>query len=129
MKNIADCLTEAMSSFGAESAKISRIASNNSIFVKSVSLVWKDNEAKKLILDHVNAFYVRLDTKPKIGIPLGQEYTVCEVCVDDSLVRSEIDTHRELLSAVLRNEGLNFEELRIISARGDMRKRHPFKEV
>lgn len=127
MKNITDCLDEVMSSMSGEHGKLARIASNNAIFIKAVSSIWKDDEASNLILSHVNAFYVRMDSKAKIGIPLGQEYAVCEVCVDDPLVRSEIDTHREILSAVIQAEGLDFEELRIISARGDMRKRHPFK--
>lgn len=126
MRGISDCMNELFESMGADKAKLSRIADNNLLYKRAVRSIWKDAEASAMILEHTNAFYMREDDRARKGIPLGQSYPVCEVCVDDPLVRSEIDTHKELLAFILRTEGLEFEEMRIISARRGMRNRHPF---
>lgn len=128
LRGISDCMNELFESMGADTAKLSRIADNNLLYKRAIRSIWKDDEAASMILGHTNAFYLREDDRARKGIPLGTSYPVCEVCVDDPLVRSEIDTHKELLAFILRTEGLKFEDMRIISARGDMRKRHPFGE-
>lgn len=128
MKSIAQCMGEMLEELGIDRAKTNRINDNNLLFRKAICSIWKDKEASDLIFSHTNAFYVRKVDTPRIGIPLGTEYYVCEICVDDALVRSEIDTHKELLTFVLRTQGIEFEELRIISAKGNMLKRHPFKQ-
>lgn len=127
MKSIADGMNELLQSMGADIGKLRRINDNNSHYIEAVRSIWKDPEACRMMLDHTNAFYVRMDDKARRGIPLGEEYPVCEVCIDDPLIRSEMDTHKELLAFSLRTNGLSFEELRIIPARGDMRTHHPFR--
>lgn len=117
-----------MESLDADSSKHAQIALNNARYKEAVKAIWKDEEASRLILEHTNAFYVRKDELPKKGFPADEDYIVCEVCVDDALIRSEIDAHRELLEFALRSNGLAFEEFRIIPARHGMRQRHPFAE-
>lgn len=117
-----------MKSLDIDSAKQMQIALNNTRYREAVKSIWKDAEASRLILDHTNAFYVRIDELPKKGFPADKDYVVCEVCIDDALVRSEVDAHRELLEFALRSNGLTFEEFRIIPARHGMRTRHPFAE-
>ena len=128
MKSIADGMRELLASMGADRPKVDRIQDNNAKYAAAVRSIWKDEDAARLILAHTNAFYVRLDDAPRRGIPLGTSYPVCEVCLDDPLVRSEIDLHQELLAFALRTSGLEFETFRTISSKGDMRKRHPFGE-
>lgn len=128
MKSISSYIREYLKTLDADSAKIARIAMNNSIYRKAVESIWKDKQASSLILDETNAFYVRNDERLHKGNPEGKPYIVSEICCGDPLVRSELDTHKELLEFALRTNGLTFEELRIIPARRDMRKRHPFRE-
>lgn len=116
-----------MDSLDADSAKLVQIALNNAKYRDAVKSIWKDVEASQLILDHTNAFYVRVDELPKKGFPADADYVVCEVCVDDALVRSELDAHRELLQFALRSNGLSFEEFRIVPSRHGMKSRHPFR--
>lgn len=116
-----------MDSLDADSAKFVQIALNNAKYRDAVKSIWKDAEASQLILDHTNAFYVRVDELPKKGFPADADYVVCEVCVDDALVRSELDAHRELLQFALRSNGLSFEEFRIVPSRHGMKSRHPFR--
>ncbi len=111
---------------GVDAAKAAKTALNNNAYRQAVKGIWTDAEASKLILDHTNAIYFLEDTRPKKGFPKDRKYIVCEICVDDSMVMSEIDTHRELLQFALRSNGLAFEEVRIVFAKFDMRKRHPF---
>lgn len=115
-----------MESLDVDSAKHMQIALNNSRYREAVKAIWKDEDASKLVLEHTNAFYIRIDEKPHKGFPADEDFVVCEVCIDDALIRSEVDAHRELLEFALRSNGLAFEEFRIIPARHGMRKRHPF---
>lgn len=126
MKSLSNCIEQLMESLDADSAKLLQIAANNAKYKQAVESIWKNAEASGLILAHTNAFYVRVDELPKKGFPADADYVVCEVCVDDALVRSELDAHRELLQFALRSNGLRFEEFRIIPARHGMRSRHPF---
>ena len=115
-----------METLDADSVKLVQIALNNAKYKDAVRSIWKDEDASRLILGHTNAFYVRVDGIPKKGFPKDADYVVCEVCVDDALVRSELDAHRELLQFALRSNGLSFEEFRIIPSRHGMKSRHPF---
>ena len=126
MQNLSDCLEKLLRDLNADAAKFLRIAKNNDAYAEAIRALWPDEKAAQLILDHTNAFYIRNDERPRKGPDKDKPYIVCEVCIDDPLVRSEIDTHRELLQLHLRGAGLSFEELRIIPARRGMKKRHPF---
>lgn len=117
-----------MESLDVDSAKHMQIALNNSRYREAVKAIWKDEDASRLVLEHTNAFYIRIDDKPHKGFPADEDFVVCEVCIDDALIRSEVDAHRELLEFALRSNGLTFEEFRIIPARHGMRQRHPFIE-
>lgn len=128
MKSLSNCIDQLMKSLDADSAKLVQVALNNAKYKESVRAIWKDEDASRLILEHTNAFYVRVDDSPKKGFPSDKSYVVCEACIDDPLVRSELDTHRELLQFALRSNGLTFEEFRIIPSRHGMRNRHPFVE-
>lgn len=126
MQSISKYLDEYLKSMDADFAKLVRIARNNDAYAQAVRTVWTDRAASDLILAHTNAFYVRRDDRPRRGPHKDDPYIVCEICIDDALVRSEIDTHKELLQIVLHQNGLAFDELRLVPARRGMRKRHPF---
>ncbi len=127
VQSISEYLQRYLSELDGDVAKFVRIARNNDIYLQSVLTIWTSKEAARLILDHTNAFYVRRDDRPRKGPDKDKPYIVCEICIDDPLVRSELDTHRELLQIVLFQNGLSFDELKLIPARQGMRKRHPFK--
>lgn len=126
MQSISKYLDEYLKSMDADFAKLVRIARNNDAYAQAVKTVWADHAASDLILAHTNAFYVRRDDRPRRGPHKDDPYIVCEICIDDALVRSEIDTHKELLQIVLHQNGLAFDELRLVPARRGMKKRHPF---
>lgn len=127
MQTLSSCIDSILKNLDADQAKLARAAKNNAIFMDAVRAVWKDEMAHRLILAHVNAFYIRKDETPKKGIYKDKPYIICEVCIDDPTVRADIDTHRELLQLALRQRGMDFEELRIIAAKRGMKKRHPFR--
>ncbi len=126
MLRISHCIDDLIQSLGADESKMVRIALNNRKYKDAVLSIWKDEEASSFILDHTNAFYIRNDTTPRHGVKPDEAYIICEICIDDPLVRSELDTHKELLQFALRSQGLSFEELHIKPARRGMKSRHPF---
>ncbi len=126
MKSLSNCISQLLNSLDADSAKLARIAANNNRYRDAVRGIWKDADASSMILMHTNAFYVRRDEAPHKGATEANPYIICEVCVDDPLIRSELDTHKELLQFALRSNGLSFDELKIKPARRGMKDRHPF---
>ena len=128
LKSLSNCIEQLLDSLDADSAKLAQIAINNSRYKEAVKSIWKDEDASRMILEHTNAFYIRKDELPKKGFSEADDYVVCEVCIDDALIRSEVDAHRELLQFALRSNGLSFEEFRIIASKHGMRKRHPFSQ-
>lgn len=127
MKPLSYELNKYIASLNGDLKKYFVAAQNNAAYVEAVCLVWS-NDAARLILDHTNAFYIRRDETPKKGPNKDKPYYICEICADDSLVRSELKTHIEILSAVLKSNGMRFEEIKIIPAKFGMKDRHPFLE-
>lgn len=115
-----------MKAYGMDASEIMNASKRNFAYKTAVAHVWKNKDASELILAHTNAFYVREDTAPKKGSYKDRKYILCEICIDDPTVRSEVDNLRGPLELALRANGLSFDELRIIPARRGMRKRHPF---
>lgn len=127
MQSLSKYLDDCFKELDGDASRFLRIAKNNDAYVEAVRTVWPDEDAARLILDHTNAFYVRRDERPRIGPGKDRPYILCEICIDDALIRSELDTHKELLAMVLHQKGLSFNELRLIPARHGMRKKHPFR--
>lgn len=129
MIKLSTAINDYLKSVDADVAKGMRIAKNNNAFVNAVRHVWTDKDISSFILCHTNAFYVREDTSPRKGSAKDEPYIVYEVCIDDPSVRSAVDMKREHLRLALVAEGLELNEFRIIPARWNMRKRHPFKDI
>ncbi len=121
-------LSRIINSLDGDAAKFMSIALNNERYREAVHAIWPDVAAARLILEGTNGFYVREDTAPRKGPDKDTPYMVCVVCASDALIRSELDTHRELLHLKLRQLGIESEELRIVPARRGMKARHPFRE-
>lgn len=125
MQSLQSLLVRATEELGGEPAKFSVIARNNLAYKSAIKKVWKDSTSSQLILQHTNAFYVKKDERLKKKGQNEPAY-VAEVVIDDPVIRSEIDTHREMIFCHLRIYGLNIDELTIKPAKGNMRKRQPF---
>lgn len=128
MKSLSSSIESYIKALCPDADKLISSTRRNGSYIEAVKRVWKNPEASKLILDHTNAFYVRADDRPKKGIYKDKPYIICEICIDDPAIRSEVDVRRELLMLALRECGLTFEELHIKPARRSMRERHPFRE-
>lgn len=126
MPRLSTELKKVIGNLDGDAAKFFKIAQNNERYKQAVRDIWLDDAPVELILAHTNAFYVRKDETPRKGPDKDKPYIVCEICADDPLVRSELDTHRELLQLALKKQGMDFEEIRIIPARRGMKNRHPF---
>ncbi len=126
MKKLSQAIGAFIEASGHDAKGIMNASARNLAYKNAVGHVWKRSEAAQMVLDHTNAFYVREDTTPRKGPDKDKKYIVCEICIDDPTVRSEVDNMRYLLELSLRSNGLTFNELRIIPARRGMRKRHPF---
>lgn len=137
MKKLSSCIDEFLMSLDIDERKIAQAAFNKQTYKNAVLNIWKDRSASKLILDSTNAFYIRRDdaTKVKSSYKEGERVdgsrtgdVVCEIYLDDSMVLSELNAHREILCFALRSNNLTFDEMRLIHSRGSMRNRHPFKD-
>lgn len=128
MGSLAYEIVSLMQGLGDDANKYLSIASNKAKFKEVVLEIWKDPSAHDLILSHINAFYVRKDERPKKGPAKDEVCYICEICSDDSLIRSELDTHRELIALGLRKRGIEFEDLYIKPSRRGMKDKHPFRQ-
>lgn len=128
VKDLSKSLANLVTSLGGEDAGIANVMSNNAAYAAAVRDLWPVASASRLILDHTNAFYVRKDERPRKGANKDEPRILCEVCLDEPLIRSEMDARKEMLSLALKERGLAFDEIRIIPARRGMRQRHPFRE-
>lgn len=126
MQELSKLVAKLIAELGGDVSQYATIAKNNIAYKSAVKKIWKEQSVVNLILEHTNAFYIREDKTPKKGPDKDKPYIICDIVLDDGLVRSEIDTHRELLAAHLLSSGLRFEEINIIPAKGSMRERHPF---
>lgn len=121
-------LTNYLSLANPEIAKKLSIARNNAALERAVKYVWRENEwAAHFVLAHVNAFYVRKDEKPARKKYRDTDWIICTICVDDGMVRADLDARQELLKLALKGEGIHLDELRLLPSKFDMKKRHPFQ--
>lgn len=128
MKKLSSSIESYIRALCPDADKLIASTKRNAIYVEGICTVWKDELAAKMILEHTNAFYIREDDRPKKGMFKDRPYILCEICIDDPAIRSEVDTRRELLTLALKKSGLSFDELIIKPARRGMRDRHPFKD-
>lgn len=128
MKKLSSSIESYIRALCPDADKLIASTKRNAIYVEGIRTVWKDELAAKMILEHTNAFYIREDDRPKKGMYKDRPYILCEICIDDPAIRSEVDTRRELLTLALKKSGLSFDELIIKPARRGMRDRHPFKD-
>ena len=126
MQTIQTLLAKATEDLGGKPAKFATMAKNNMVYKSAIKKVWHDAASWQLILQHTNAFYVRKDERPKKGNAKFKQAHMAEVVIDDPVIRSEIDTHREMIFCHMKLLGLDIDELRIMPAKGNMRNRHPF---
>ncbi|MDO4290682.1 MAG: hypothetical protein Q4C41_05580 [Eggerthellaceae bacterium] len=126
--SLADGLHDFYRSVDPDGRKALKASRNLEAYKRAVVLrTWRDNpECAKLVLDHTNAFYVRKDDAPRKGADKDTPYILCEICIDDPLVRSEVNFRQEMLRLDLAYEGLHFDELRIKPSKFGMKDRHPF---
>ncbi len=128
MKKLSSSIESYIRALCPDADKLIASTKRNANYVEGIRTVWKDELAAKMILEHTNAFYIREDDRPKKGMFKDRPYILCEICIDDPAIRSEVDTRRELLTLALKKSGLSFDELIIKPARRGMRDRHPFKD-
>lgn len=121
-------LTHYFSQSNPEIAKKLSVAQNYAAFEKAVKYVWRENEwAAHFVLAHVNAFYVTKEDKPVRKKYRDSTWIIGTICVDDGMVRADLDARQELLKLALMSEGIHFDELRLLPSKFDMKKRHPFQ--
>ena len=126
MQPLSKLITKQIGELGGNPALFASITKNNTNYKSAIKKIWRDKRTSEFILSHTNAFYIRKDTRPKKGKDKDKDHYLAEIVIDDAVVRSEVDTHREMIFAHLLNAGVNIEEIKIIPAKGNMRKRHPF---
>lgn len=124
LTSISTLALNLISDLGGDTKMLASISRNNLAYKSAIRQVWPDKASSDLIIQHTNAIYLRQDTRPKKGEYKNKPYYLFEIVVDSALIRSEIDTHRELIACHLLNLGINFQEIRIIPAKGNMRNRH-----
>ncbi len=107
--------------------KLTSALEYNRAYIAAVKKIWKSSDAQNLILEHTNAFYIRKDDRLRIGVDKDKDRILCDIYSDDALIRSELDTHRELFKLTLNKNGYMIDEVRIFPSKRGMLKRHPFR--
>ncbi len=119
-----------LNELSADAGRMMRIERMRQAFARAVRKLWAGNPAAvRLILQHINAVYVREDARPRKGPDKHKPYYVCEVYSDDSTVRAELDNWRQLLKLALIEQGITFDEMRIFPSKFGMKERHPFEKL
>lgn len=126
MQKLSRLLNKAIEDLGGNPALFATINKNNLIYKNAVEIIWSDKKTSQFILNHTNAVYIIKDKRLKRGPDKHKDHYIAEIVIDDAVVRSEIDTHREMLFFHMLTGGSKFEEIKIIPAKGNMRRRHPF---
>lgn len=139
MRKIGDGLTRYIAGISGRDETASRAlrrARVHRLWEETVHAVFK--EAASLVLDHTNAVYVmsaekgnavrRFDRPASDTQGFASAGNVLVVCLDDSMVRSELDNRQELVKMKFREKGEPVEALKIVPSIRDMKQRHPFRK-
>lgn len=130
MPSLAKGMQGFLASLGPEAAKMMRVQQIKDRYRAAVERTWADSsEAARLVLAHTNGMYVQKDERPRTGPDKHRDRIIFGVYLDDAVVRTEFDARQQMLAFALRQEGMSFDELRILPARGDMRHRRAFPDV
>lgn len=139
MRKIGDGLTRYIAGISGRDETASRAlrrARVHRLWEETVHAVFK--EAAHLVLDHTNAVYImsaekgnavrRFDRPASDTQGFASTGNVLVVCLDDSMVRSELDNRQELVKMKFREKGEPVEVLKIVPSIRDMKQRHPFRK-
>lgn len=138
MRRIGDGLTRYIAGISGHDEAASRAlrrATVHRLWEETVAAVFR--EAAPLVLDHTNAVYImsaekgnavrRFDRPASDVQGCAATGNVLVVCLDDSMVRSELDNRQELVKMKFREKGEPVEALKIVPSIRDMKQRHPFR--
>ena len=129
MERLSALSKQFLGSLGPEAAKMMRIQQIKERYRVAVKRTWRDNPAAAdWVLAHTNGMYVAKDERLRTGPDKHKDRIIFGVYLDDPVVRTEFDARQQLLAFALRQEGMGFDELRILPAKWDMRQRHAFPE-
>lgn len=129
MESLSTLSKQFLGSLGPEAAKMMRIQQIKERYRVAVKRTWRDNPAAAdLVLAHTNGMYVTKDDRLRTGPDKHKDRIIFGVYLDDPVVRTEFDARQQLLVFALHQEGMGFDELRILPAKWDMRQRHAFPE-
>lgn len=127
MANLGDVMRRVVDDSIPNGAYALKVARYRAAYLRAVRATWSHSAAAaEMVLDHTNAFYVRRDDRPRIGPDADKPYIVGEVCIHDSTVRSEVNARLEMLKGALMDEGVDVDDLRIVTSTWGMKRRHPF---
>lgn len=129
MERLSALSKQFLGSLGPEAAKMMRIQQIKERYRVAVKRTWRDNPAAAdWVLAHTNGMYVAKDDRLRTGPDKHKDRIIFGVYLDDPVVRTEFDARQQLLAFALRQEGMSFDELRILPAKWDMRQRRAFPE-
>lgn len=113
---------------GLDAAKRMRIMRYNRYWVRSIKRMCGDNvDLANLILLHINAAYMVKDDSYHKKEFRDKPYIVGILYVDDSTVRSELVNRTEAIRCEMLKHEANLHEVRVLSSRRGMARRHPFE--
>ena len=129
MQSIGTGISNLLQDLDPDTAKLFRIAQNNTRFKSAVRRTWSDNpDAAEYLLAHTNSIYFDQDNAPRIGPGKDEKLFMMGVYLDDSMARAELNARREKLQLAAAQEGLHVDSIRILPAQMGMKDRHLFPE-
>ena len=130
MQSLSSGMQGFMATLGPEAARAMHIQQIRDRYRAAVQRTWSDNPAAaRMVLAHTNGMYLQKDDRRRIGPDKHKDRIIFGVYLDDPVVRTEFDARQQLLALALRQEGMGFDELRILPATRDMRHRRAFPDV
>lgn len=112
----------------ADYAKHRRVEQYKDAYARAVESICRgDGDMAAFVLSHTNGVYLRADGAPRKGRGGEERSVLCEIYIDDPLVRSELNSYREQLRIEMSYRGVTSDELRILPSRFGMKERHPFE--
>lgn len=130
MRSFSSELNEVIIKWGPQAISALKRSRNKGRFRVAVERTWRSRpDIARFVLMHTNGIYIAKDEHPRKGPDKDRAWWVFGIYMDDAMARTEVDAWQSVLFQSLHREGLSIDELRILPAKWDMRKRKLFPEL
>lgn len=130
MRSFSSELKEVVVKWGPQAVAALKRSQNKMHYRAAVERTWRKRpDIARFVLMSTNGIYIAQDKRLRKGPVNDRGWWVFGIYMDDAMARTEVDAWQSVLFQALQREGLSFDELKILPAKWDMRKRKLFPEL